>query len=447
MFRIRFAASRRVLSALVAIAAATSMAACVQGPPDQSDAKVTVQASQPTGTYAPGDDVAVRFTITNEGGKDAANISIATTTDPHVHVKSQKCSPLGVPAAVPDYQACSIYIYPARIAKGASVTIDYVFTVTDGAQGSVASSVEVSLIRGPAAVSATSTATIVDTRSGAYTAWTSDGRRMALAADFASRTLSFTNADLTFDAAFQAPPGNLDYIFDASSGFTQRPGLLAGNVAFGGGTRVFVAARTLLATLADLDGTSFNVFGIDTAADGTSTSTFATAQFSGTTLSTCAAPTPHAVAGCAAASLHTWTVSTDSDGFVAVDGATGDTMHFQLAQAGSAKLLLRGETTGTGRTFALGLAQASLSGGAYRGGDTAGHWNRLVFTSTAMQEVAQDTAKTSTSDLSAIAGTTLGATVVDTDTMPLWIAQSGNLAVVTGRPGTATDGLLQLFAN
>lgn len=448
MFRIRFAASRRALSTLAALLAAASMAACVKGPPDQSDAKVTVQASQPTGTYSPGDDVPVRFTVTNEGGEDASNISIVTTLDAHVHLKSATCSPLGVPPQVPASQTCFTYIYPARIAKGASVTIDYVLTVLDGAQGNLANSVQVSLIRGPAPVSATSTAKVVDTRSGPYTAWTSDGRRMALAADFASHTLSFSNADLAFVAAFQAPPGNLDYQFDGHTGFLQVPGLLLGNVGIGGNPRAFVATRSVLATLADLDHTRFNLFGIDTATDGTSTSRFATVQVDGTALTLCAESVPHAVAGCQPAALHTYVVSTDSNGFVAVDGTTGDTMHLQLAQIGGAKVLLRAESTATGRTFALGLDQGTgLSDASYRGADTAGHWNTLELTPVALIEVQQDTGKTLQADVGTLAGTTVGTSDMDANAMPVWLAQAGNLAVLMGRPGSPADGLLQLFAN
>ena len=453
MLHFRSGAHRRALSTCAAIAVATLLAAgCTQPPPDQSGAKITVQATQPSGTVSPGDDIQIHLTITNASGGAVSSMSIETRLDPHVRLKTQTCSALGIPAGVQETQPCNTFIYPASIPAGQSVTIDYVGTVTDGAQGSISSSFVVALLRGPAAATATSTATIADTRGGAYTAWTSDGRQADLAADFASHTLSFSNADGAFGGAFQTSYADPAYHFDAAhTGFMQHAGWIAGNVAIAGVPRVFVAARTLVTRLADLDGRSFNVFSIDTAADGTSTSRFATAQLAGSTLAFCTEPAPHAVDGCPPASQHAYAVSASGNGFTAVDGVSGDTIHFQVTQVGVTLVLLRAEPAGAGRTFSIGLAHdGDFVDTAYWGGDTAGHWNTLELYPAALVELRpQDDGSIASThgSLFAIDGTSLASSILDTDPTPVWISQEGNLAVVMGQPGSTHDGLLQVFTN
>lgn len=432
-------------------------AGCTKPLPDQSDARLTVTATQPSGTYAPGDDVTFRVTVTNAGTRDVSLLSISSKLATGLDQRSLVCSPLGPAADSNGSPAfCSEFIYMKSLAKGASVTLDFVATVAANAGGTLSSSFTAAVNSGPAAVTAANQATVVDMRGGSYTAFTSDGRRVALAADFAGKTLTFDTGASA--AAVPFTPQSLDAsnLFDADTGFMTHLDLLAGNVPLNGATPVFLAARNFVTSAAALEGHVFSVFGIATPASGAATSNFESIAFSGTTMQVCGGPVPQAIANCAAGSLRSYALSVAGGVFTGVDAADNDTRTFQVAQSGSTLVFLRAEPIADGRTFQVGLSTNSgIADDLLLGGDNRGEWGKLSFESGGIEESFLSPGSVGTplgTELLTVAGQPSGlANGVLGSGVAVYVAEDGGLAVVAGAtnpsPNLDGSGLIQVFAH
>ena len=441
----------RALFALALTAGALSMAGCTPELPNQSDAHVTVTATQPGGTYQPGDDIAFRVTVTNAGSKDVSLLSIATKLDANLSERSLTCTGNGPSAAGPTYSTCSDFVYLQGLAAGKSMTMDFVATVNAGSQGSVSNSFTIDVIRGPADATATNTATIVDTRSGTYRAFASNGQTYSLTADFASATATFSGVGPDVVRPFALMPASRDtYFFTPATGMRVHHDLLAGTVDLGGGATPFIAGRTFVTSIAALDGHAFNTFDIDTPTSGGATSRFLSTTFSGTTMLVCADATPHSTDACPAASLLHYDLSVAGGVFTGVDAAHGDTLTFQVAQSAASMILLRAQATATGRLFQVGLStNTGIVDNNLEGGDNLGRWGTLAFRSTALTENFLQTSGsylTLNGTLSAIPGAPPGLSASSLDTSsPVYVAEDNDLAIALGQPGSAVDGLLQVF--
>jgi hypothetical protein len=426
------------------------LAGCVKAGPAQPDAKVTITATQPSGTYQPGDDVSIRVTVTNTGAMDARYVTIGAAISPYLYERSIKCSPLGPSGAGTGQTAtCGDLISLQSLAKGQSVTIDIVAAVRGDAPASVVSQFSAAVLQGPPLVQADSQANVVDQRSGAYKVFASDGHQFDLAADFPGDAFTFSGngADTTFHGLLI--PGSLHYWFGETGTFMAHHDLLAGNVPLDGGTPVFLAARKFVTTVAGLENQSFNVFGVATPTTGTRSSLFRSMAISGGTLQVCADATPHAIASCPAGATSSYALSVNAGVFTGVDAASGDTITFQVAQSDDALVFLRAESTSTGRVFQVGLSTNSgitdqLLWGAGNNGDQAG---TLQFVGDVVQEVFGG--ETRAGHMTVPAGGPAGlaaSPIVAANPIQAWIAQDKGLAVVMAQPGSSQDGLLQVFA-
>lgn len=455
MFRQPFLARGHALAALVA-AASLIATGCTKGLPDQSGAKLTVTATQPTGTFSPGDDVAFRITVTNAGSSDVSHLSIGTTLAAGLNERSLTCSPLGASAATPGPATCSEFMYLLTLAKGASITLDVVATVGANATGTLTSTATASVVSGPPDVTGTTQVTVLDVRGGNYTAFASDGQRLDVAADFVARTLTFGTGTSAVAAPFTPQSTDASNLFSAQAGFMAHRDLLVGTAPLNGATPVFLAARSFVTSAAALDGHAFNVFGIDTPTGAAATSSFQSVAFSGTTMQVCDALAPYALASCPVSSLRSYALSVAGNVFTGVDAIDSDTVTFQVAQSGSTLVFLRAEATATGQAFRVGLSTNSgIVADQLLGGDNAGHWDRLSLTPTTLEEdtfgeVSTPLGTTLTTAAGQPAGLANGLLPSGTG---VFLAEDGGLAVVLGARNVSGvgprngDGLIQVFAH
>ena len=453
MFHRPLLARARALPALALACAASLLASgCVKPIPDQPNAKLAIAATPLVGPYAPGDTLSFRLTVSNIGDQDVARISIDTTLDPNVNQRSIACNAVVTAPVAGTPQSCYDSVYLQSLPKGTSATFDILVTLGARAHGTLTNSFSASALAGPAAVTATNSAPIVDNRGGTYTAFTSDGHQLALAADFVGDTLTFNGNGASVASPFTLPAGGNAYLAGANTGFLAHHDLLAGTAPLDGGTPVFLAGRSFVSVLAALDGHAFNVFEIDTPATGSPTSHVLTAQVSGATMQVCADVAPHTLATCPAASLRHYDLTLAGSVFTAVDAADADTITFQVAQANATLVLLRAEATATGRVFQVGLAaNPAIASNNLLGGDNAGHWGSLTLNPGTLQENWTTPAGANVleynGNVTAIADAPPGLALGSVAPGPqVYLAEDGDLAILAGKPGSALDGVLQLFA-
>jgi hypothetical protein len=441
------------LFALACASFALLLGGCTPGMPDQSDARLTVTTTQPTGTYQPGDDIAYRFTVTNAGPRDVGHLSIETRLDANVREKSLTCSPLGASAAFAGDADCSPFIYMLKLAKGASVTLDVVVTVHSASAATITNTVTAALISGPAAVTVSSSASVVDARGGTYQAFTSTGQALAVAADFASATATFSGSGHDVVLPFTTAYSDETYLLPGGAAFRAPHDLLVGTVDLGGGAKPFIAGRAFVQTIAALDGHAFNTFDIDTSAAGVATSRFLATSFNGATMLVCADAAPHAIAGCPSGSLLHYDLSVAGGVFTGIDALHGDTAVFRVAQSDDSMILLRAQDAPGGRLFQIGLStNAGITADEFAGGDTLGRWAALSLTPPTLTERFLQPDGSTVNSIGALADIDgapagLAASFLGTSTSPTYVAADGRLAIVSGQAGGPLDGLLQLFVN
>ena len=452
MFRLQTLVPPRALSALALSALALLASGCQKGPPNQPNAHMGIAATALVGPYQPGDRITFRVTVSNLGTEDVASVNVVSTLGSHVYVRQVTCSPLGKAAYSAGDAGCYPSVALAKLAKGASVTLDITTSLDARAQGTITNTFSVDVFGGPAPVTASNQITVVDGRGGAYTAFTSDGQRRVATADFAGNTLSFNDNGGDVVLPFTLQAAGSAYLTAANAGFVAHRDLLAGTIPLDGGTPGFIAARNFVSSVAALDGRAFNTFEIDTPTGGAPVSHFQSALVSGSTMQVCADRVPHTLATCPAASLRHYDLTLAGDVFTGVDAADADTMAFQVAQSSGTLVLLRAEATAAGRVFQVGLSAISgVVPNVFQGGDTAGNWGNVNLNPSAVQEnwtLPDGSLVSQYSDqITPIANAPTG--VVATTVASgggVYLAEDADIAILMGKPGGLVDGLLQVFA-
>lgn len=342
-------------------------------------------------------------------------------------------------------------VYLATLAAGASVTFDITVTLSARAQGTATNTFSASVLQGPAAVVASNSTAVVDNRGGAYTAFTSDGDRVGVAADFVGDTLTFSGNGADVAAPFTLQSFGSAYLTGANSSLLAHRDLLGCTAPRGGGTPVFIAGRTFIASIAALDGHAFNTFEIDSPTGGTPASRVPPAVFSGSTMQVCADSAFHTIATCPAASLRHYDLTLADTVFTGIDAADADTVTFQVAQSNGTLVLLRAAATSVGRVFQVDLsANPGIVSNLLHGGDTAGHWGNLNLNPGTLQENRAlpdgSTISQYDADRVSVAGAPAGVASSALAAGPIYLAEDGDIAILMGQPGGGVDGLLQLFA-
>ena len=445
MFHIHSLARTRARLALGAVVALASLATgCVKPLPDQSGAKLTITATQPTGTYQPGDDVTFRVTVTNAGTQDVSLLEISSTLATGLLQRSLACSPLGAAASTTGDAPCSTFIYLKTLAAGASVTLDFDTAVAANATGTLTSNFEAGVNSGPT-VTTTNQTTLVDQRGGNYTAFTSDGQRVALAADFGARKLTFGDGSAAVALPFTPQATATGNLFDANTGFLAHPDLLAGNAPLDGATPVFLAARNFVTSAATLEGHTFTAFGVTTPATGSATSDVESIGFSGGAMQACVGAGPSALATCPAGSLRTYALGESGGVFTAVDAADNDTRTFQVAQSGGTLVFLRAEPVAGGAMFQVGLSTNSgVVDNVLPGGDNTGRWGQVAFMTGGMEESFGPVSVPLGVVLQTVPGQPAGlANSMLASGTRVYVVEDGNIALVEAADGS---GLIQAFA-
>ena len=421
--------------------------------PSQEDARLTVDVTQPSGTYEPGDTVTFRVTVTNAGTRDVNDVTVWTTPDRNLRFTSATCSGQGAraPGATTD-PACDRMVSIYKLAPGRVVTVDVVETVHAALDAAAANRITVIIPAGPG-LQANNAVSVADTRGGTYRAYSAAGQVVEARVDFASASLAFGDTGATTRSLDLR---SYDETWEMAGGAALRAprDLLVGTADLGAGIQPFIAARKFVATVAALDGRTFDTFELDTPAAGNAATRVRTTSFDGTTMQVCADAVAHAIATCPPPSLHPYTVSVADGVFSALDATTGQRLAFQVAQSADAMVLLRSEATADGRVFQVGLStNAGVGAIRFQGGDTLGRWRtvQLLPSTDALREgVVHDTGwfEYTEGPLSTVpdgpAGLAAG-TLGDAGST-LWLAQDGPLAVVIGQPGGSLAGLLQVFS-
>ncbi len=137
--------------------------------------------------------------------------------------------------------------------------------------------------------------------------------------------------------------------------------------------------------------------------------------------------------------------------FTGVDAADADTVTFSVAQSNGTLVLLRAEPTATGRVFQVGLSSNDgIAPNVLQGGDTTGRWGNLVLNPGTQQEnwtlPAVSTYNDQVTTIANAPGGLATSTVAAPTGSRVYLAEDGDIAILMGQPGSAVDGLLQLFA-
>jgi hypothetical protein len=344
---------------------------------------------------------------------------------------------------------------------GASITFEYAFTIAPHATGGVDIRIGLwyandSVPSGERFTTAHITA-VGDTLSGPYQLYASNGLLYAADADFAGETLALSTsgaADLAY--SFASGYGIDPYGFRVANAgrFFVRPDLIAGSVDFGDGLQPFVAARSFVSDTAQLDGSTFLIFGRELTTGSAPTSHVFSAAFAGTTLTVCQdAAAVDTVANCPAASQWSYALGTAEDGsFTATDAVHGDTTSFRIARSNGSLIFLRADASPTGRRFDVGMpVPDSLLSMTLWADDTRGRSGIAQLGSS--QEFAQWDVPggiVETTPLAPVSGgpTGLLSGTIDADGVTtVYAAVFGPLALVVGAPGTPADGLMQVLTN
>lgn len=421
--------------------------------PSQEDARLTIDVTQPSGTYEPGETVTFRVTVTNAGTRDVNDFTVWTTPDRNLRFTSATCSGQGprAPGATTD-PTCERFVSVYKLAPGHAVTVDVVETVHAALDATAANRITVIIPAGPG-LHADNAVSVADTRGGTYRAYSAAGQVVEARVDFASASLAFGDTGAT--TRFLRQRSN-DETWDMADGAALRAprDLLVGTADLGAGIQPFIAARKFVATIAALDGRTFDTFGLDISATGSAATRVRTTAFDGATMRVCADAVAHAIATCPPPSLHAYTVSVDDGVFSALEATSGQRLAFQVAQSGDAMILLRSQATADGHVFQVGLStNAGVGAVTFQGGDTLGRWRtvQLLPSTHALREgVVHDTGwfdytegslSTVPDGPAGLAAATLGDAA-----STLWLAQDGPLAVIVGQPGGSQAGLLQVFS-
>jgi hypothetical protein len=449
MFKLSTGARAIALRVLAAAAAIQLLCGhgCGQPPTPQRDARLTLAATQPTGTYRPGDTVAYRITVTNPGPVVVNDISIFPYFDNDFDAPIVNCTVQG--QATPASAGC---LDMRTMEVGATVNIDVVSHVRSAEVSTAANFVEVS-VSGGRGYRVDIPVALANLPGAGYRVFTAAGRHLDANIDTTTTRVTFLGTGGR-TLSYTGPDTDATYHLAGGGSWRETPDLLVGTADLGDGTQPFVAARRFITTTRGLDGREFALFERETLADGNTVTRVHSASMAGTAMKVCINAGAPALAACSATSLHTYYLRALDGWFYATDSVDSTTMQFRVAQAGDTQVLLRGEPLGTGRIFAIGIpAVDSPIASTLVGGDTLGRWGTLGLApanASLLENLqASDGAPVTLAGSLAHAPNvpaSLTESSLGNPAAAVWLAQKGPLAVVAGKPGTPVDGLIQLFS-
>lgn len=358
-------AAQRALLVCASVAAVAVLSAC-DGPASTSQPiDLTVTATDASTTTDVGHSATVSFTVSNPTSADVAgvNVLISSGAGSYLYVESITCSAQG--GTCPDTSNAWIktfsmpagarYKFTAAMSEVVPVTGDQTATV------SVTSYVRQGALDAAAHVSA------VDGRSGHYDVFTAGGMNLNLDVAFNSGTSTFAASFGNADKTFTTSSDDTYAILPSGGHFSSGPDLLVGQADFGLGLDTFIATRSVVMTLPELDGKTFSTFNVarPAAAGASGPASGASGQLSlqqvaiaGTTLTTCTDGVG-VIASCDPAQLHAYALSGNTGVFAAEDDAHDVVISFQVARSGASLIYLRANTTASGSLLGIGFADAA----------------------------------------------------------------------------------------
>lgn len=442
------------LRALAAAAAMTvlcgdslQVGGCSSPYPDQSDSRLSVATTPPSGTFQPGDSVTVRITVRNDGTSDVKDAQVITTLDYNLKLATATCS--GFEPLPPDQGAdpgCGERTRIHRLPAGATATVTLVATVRSAETPVASNHIVVQVPLGPDYPLEAPVA-LANKPGGGYRAYTAAGQSLDAHVDFDRSTLTIGTVTLPFAAADASGTRHLP----SGAAWREAPDLLVGTADLGDGVKPFIAARRFATSQAELEGRSLALLEIETAG-GHAVSRVRPATFENSMLHVCL-DAAASIAACPPASLRWIPVSFYGGVFSGSNAVTFESMRFRIARSGDTLVLLSAEPSTAGRVFQLGVSTAhGVAAGSFEGGDSLARWGTLTLapSTSALHEalvradgspLALDGSLSATTD--GPGGVTAG--TLGDDASPVWLAQDGVLAVAIGKPGSSVDGLLQLF--
>jgi uncharacterized repeat protein (TIGR01451 family) len=306
----------------------------------------------------------------------------------------------------------------------------------------------------------TITTLTIDARSGAYQAYSADGRLFTLTIDFDAGSYTWAG-DGVSDSRNFSDEADGGFLTSSNERLRSVEDLIVGAHKRGSVSVPYVAARRFATSLSALNGT-YNLMLRNVATDGTGAVTrAATARVSGNVLQICQDDFEVVLAqACSVGALKNYVVSVSGDRFTAVDRASDNSFTFRLARSGAADVLL---ATGSGTTgdstlqFLIGLTETvglvdSVAAGPGLYANRDSEWVGIELTRTtytAEGSLIADVAGLFREASSSPVGMLQGAPEPTLGGAPIWVMQSYPLVVVVGATKSAVDqanvsGLLQI---
>ncbi|HEV8691643.1 MAG TPA: hypothetical protein VGQ91_15180, partial [Ideonella sp.] len=311
-----------------------------------------------------------------------------------------------------------------------------------------------------------STTIALDLRNGDYTVFASNGRQYILTLNFNELSYEMSGQQVNKSGSFGLDTDGVSYVFDivGTARFRTAADMVVGGFDFNlvgsthsydHGVRPFVAARRFTLDHASLDGTSFNLLGLNLrrSEDHPPESRVLPSTFGPGVLKTCTAPIPVRVDQCPAEFLFTYALATVGSEIRGIDAVHEDTIHFRLAQSGSALVLLRSEDAAdnTGRHFRVGLPETTgLAGGSFVTSSTRAAWGNTTLSDTHYAFTGTTTAggtideQADLTPLNAAAPAGLRRGLRSTDSAPIQLAQNAPLALMLGERGGVAEGTMDI---
>ena len=450
---------------LLALTVAAGLAACggSDGGTDAgSGANLAVNHSSPESVNA-GETIPFTITVTNEGPDTATDVSLVHHLNGAPAIGSITCVSTGG-ATCPEALGESMTL--ASLPAGGGLVFTVLVPGSTSLVGPVTSAMIVEAAADADHTNNTGEATTIslDLRNGDYTAYASNGRQYTFTLDFNNKTWAMVGQQVDQAGSFTLDANGVDYVISGASKFRlNSDGLIVGaldfnltgsNHPYDHGVRPFVASRTFTTQYSALLGQEFNLMGINLRRNDSLESVALPAAFAQDGLQVCFAPIPVKVALCPSDMLATYGLTVVGSEIRGIDTVHKDSIHFRLAVAGSAYILLRSEDAAddTGRQFRVGLANTNgLAGGSFATSSTRGPWGTTTVTDThyAFSGTASDgSTLNEAADLSPL--TNAGPTGVRRGNLatdaapPIFVAQNDPLVLMLGVAGGALQGTIDI---
>ena len=348
-------------------------------PPMPPFLPATLTTQNASGSWTRGQDITFTFTLKNNSGATVSGMTATLGKDPALAGFDYPFQSKSISCSAQDGAICpettSSSIGATTLAPHGTLVFTVILTVAIDYDGAVSQSLDFQSPAYTGDARAEALATLADARDGSYQIFSSAGRLANVAVHF---TVGQMNLQVSTESApVTFIPSATGYYFPDGSYMVSASDLLVGNHDFGAGKEPFIAARSMVDTLAELDGTRFTLFTADTPSSGAATTAVHAASISGATLAVCMDAAPQTADTCPAGSQWQYALSQSGAVFTGVDGVHGDTVVFRVAKSGDSRYLLRAEQPGTGGKFAIGVPSVAASGTPRFVGSVGGTWSAV----------------------------------------------------------------------